>query len=431
MRYQPICSDLFTGNRHNFSKLLPTLSLSICVAGEKMHRNGDQYFAFRQDSDFFYLTGIEQENALLIQFPDCPNPDLREVLFIEAYSKTKEIWEGHVLTQKEARQISGIDKVYVHEAFEAVLRECLSYAQQVYLNSNEYSKFYPQSESAQIRFANKLKTRFPLYEFRRSTPLLEGLRTYKSPIEITLLQEACNITQQAFEKLLKTLKPGMFEFEVEAQISHSFTVNRAGGHGYHPIIAGGKNACTLHYDENSSRLADGDLLLLDFGAEYANYTADMSRTIPVNGAFSLRQRACYEAVLRVFKKAIPLYVPGNTIAQINEAVWKMMETEMIGLGLFTAEDVQNQPPETPLYREYLMHGVAHHIGLDVHDVGSKYTPLAAGMVLSCEPGLYIRDENIGIRIENDILVTTDKPIDLMEHIPIEANEIESFMNNHS
>lgn len=430
MRYRPIPNDLFITNRFHFTALLPPLSLSINVAGEKMHRNGDQYFAFRQASDFFYLTGIEQENALLLLFPDCPNPDLREVLFIEAYSQTKEIWEGHVLTQKEAQRISGINNVMVHEAFEAVLRECMSYAQQVYVNSNEYAKFYPQTDTLQTRWAKKLKENFPLHDFRRSAPLLEGLRTIKSSVEIDFIQQACNITQKAFEKILKTLKPGMFEFEVEAQTTHTFTVNRAGGHGYFPIIAGGKNACTLHYNDNNSLLADGDLLLLDFGAEYANYTADMSRTIPVNGTYSPRQRACYEAVLRVFKKAVPLYVPGNTIAQINEAVWKMMETEMIGLGLFTTEDVQNQPSDAPLYRKYLMHGVAHHIGLDVHDVGSKFTPLAAGMVLSCEPGLYIREENIGIRIENDILVTNDQPIDLMEHIPIEANDIESFMNNH-
>ncbi len=430
MRYRPIPPDLFITNRDRFIPLLPPLSLSINVAGEKMHRNGDQYFAFRQASDFFYLTGIEQENALLLLFPDCPHPDLREVLFIEAFSPTKEIWEGHVLTQKEAQQISGINKVMVHEDFEAVLRECMSYAQQVYVNSNEYAKFYPQTDSLQTRWAKRLKEDFPLYEFRRSAPLLEGLRTIKSPVEIALLQEACNITQHAFEKILTTLTPGMFEFEVEAQISYAFTVNRASGHGYFPIIAGGKNACTLHYNDNSDLLADGDLLLLDFGAEYANYTADLSRTIPVNGTFSPRQRACYDAVLQVFKKAVSLYVPGNTIAKINEAVWKMMEDEMIGLGLFSAEDVQNQSPDAPLYRQYLMHGVAHHIGLDVHDVGSKFTPLAAGMVLSCEPGLYIREENIGIRIENDILVTNNQPIDLMEHIPIEANDIESFMNNH-
>jgi Xaa-Pro aminopeptidase len=429
MRYTSLPPELFVNNRLNFRSLLPPGSLALFYAAEKMPRNGDQYFAFRQDSDFFYLSGIEQENAVLLLFPDCPDPLLREVLFIEAYSSTKEIWEGRVLLADDAKKISGINRVTTHQQWEAILRECMNYAHQVFLNTNEYPKFYPLNDSAQLKFARKIKTQFPLHDFQRSAPLLESLRTVKSPIETDIIQQACHITGLGFNKVLETLKPGMFEFEIEAEITHAFTVNRADSHGYHPIIAGGKNACTLHYNDNNDKLNDGDLLLLDFGAEYANYSADLSRTVPVSGKFSDRQRACYEAVLRVFKAAIPLYVPGNTIAKINESVWMMMEKEMIDLGLFSAEDVRNQNPDAPIYKKFLMHGVAHHIGLDVHDVGSKFTPLAPGMVLTCEPGLYIREEKIGIRIENDILVTANGPVDLMKDIPVEADEIEALMNH--
>ena len=253
------------------------------------------------------------------------------------------------------------------------------------------------------------------------------MRTIKSNQEIELIQTACNITGKAFERLLRFPLTGKYEFEIQAEIEHEFTLNRASGHGYYPIIAGGKNACILHYSANDQQIQDGDLLLLDFGAEYANYSADLSRTIPANGKFTARQKQCYNAVLRVFKKAKQLYKPGITIDQINKEVWKFMELEMIDLGLFTTEDVANQSPDKPLYRQFLMHGIAHHIGLDVHDVGSKFEPIKAGMILTCEPGIYIRNEKIGIRIENDILITEGEPIDLMAHIPIEVDDIERFM----
>jgi len=253
------------------------------------------------------------------------------------------------------------------------------------------------------------------------------LRVVKSDTEIELIRKAATITGRAFRRILKFVKPEKYEFEVQAEIDHEFTINRASGHAYAPIIAGGINSCVLHYTANHGKLEAGDLLLFDFGAEYTNYAADMSRTIPVNGKFSERQKACYNAVLRVLKKAIKLYVPGNTIDMINKATWKMMEEEMIGLGLFSAEDIKNQHPESPLYQKYLMHGVAHHIGLDVHDPGLKHQPLKAGMMITCEPGIYIRDEKIGIRLENDILVTNSEPVDLMADIPVEADEIEELM----
>ncbi|PKP48329.1 MAG: X-Pro aminopeptidase [Bacteroidetes bacterium HGW-Bacteroidetes-1] len=429
MRYTTVKNELFISNRLNFRSLIPPATLALFVAGEKKQRNGDQYFPFRQQSDFFYLTGIEHENSKLLIFPDCPNPKFREILFVEAIDEEKAIWNGNMLTKEEASVISGINNVFTLDQFDQVLQECMNYALQVYLNNNEYIKFNPATESTQTRLAKNLREKYPLHEFCRAAPLLESLRTIKSFHEIEIIRKACNITGKAFERVLEKTRPDIYEFEVEAEISHTFTVNRSNGHGYSPIIATGINACTLHYTSNNSLLKDGDLLLLDFGAEYANYTADLSRTIPVSGRFNERQRNCYEAVLRVFKAAVPLYKSGNTIDNINEAVWKMMEEEMILLGLFSRQDVINQNPAAPLFRGYLMHGVAHHIGLDVHDVGSKYTPLAPGMVLTCEPGLYIREEGIGIRIENDILITDGEPVDLMRDIPLEISDIELLMNS--
>jgi Xaa-Pro aminopeptidase len=400
----------------------------ILVSAEKMPRNGDQFFPFRQQSDFFYLTGIQNEKASLLLFPDCPNPAFREILFIEDYDEQKAIWEGHQLHNEEAVAISGIKQIMPASQFEVVLQETMNYASGVYLNNNEYIKFFSEVPDNQLHLIQFFKQKYPLHTYLRAAPLLEQMRTIKSKHEIALIQTACNITGKAFTRLLRFPLPGKYEFEIQAEIEHEFTINRANGHGYYPIIAGGENACVLHYTANNLQLHDGDLLLLDFGAEYANYTADLSRTIPVNGKFTARQKQCYEAVLRVFKKAKKLYKPGITIDQINKEVWKYMELEMIVLGLFTAEDVINQSPNKPLYHQYLMHGVAHHIGLDVHDVGSKFEPLKAGMILTCEPGIYIRNEKIGIRIENDILITEDEPIDLMEHIPVEVDEIEKMMS---
>lgn len=430
MRYPQISNAFFIQNRKKLSSLLPDASLAVFAAAKKMPRNGDQFYPFRQQSDFFYLTGIEAENAFLILYPSCPNPELREVLFIEAYNPVKATWEGHMLSQQEAAQISGAQTIRKEDQFDAVLREMMHSAQAVFLYQNEYPKFQTAIADSSKLLADKIKESYPLHTFMRAAPLLEGMRVVKSETEIKLIQQACQITGKAFERVLGFVAPGKYEFEVQAEIDHEFTTNRASGHAYAPIIASGINSCVLHYTDNESKLESGDLLLFDFGAEYANYAADMSRTIPVSGKFTERQKACYNAVLRVLKKATELYVPGNTIDKINKATWKMMEEEMIGLGLFTAQDIKNQHPEAPLYQKYLMHGVAHHIGLDVHDPGLKHQPLKPGMIITCEPGIYIRDEKIGIRLENDILVTSSEPINLMAHIPIEADEIEQLMQNN-
>jgi Xaa-Pro aminopeptidase len=428
MRYQAIDNLLFRSNRKRFIHRLPENATSILFSNDQQPRNGDQLFKFRQNSDLFYLTGIEQEKTILLISPDCPNQKLRETLFIIKTNEKLATWEGHKYTKKEARDISGIENIFWLDDFEASLREALSFTNTVFLNSNEYVKFFNEIPDKNHRFALDFKDKFPLHKIERAAPILTDLRTIKSAEEIKLIQKACDITQKGFERILKYVKPGVHEFEVEAEIDHEFTINRANGHGYAPIIASGKNACVLHYIDNNEICTDGDLLLMDFGAEYANYTADMSRTIPVSGKFTERQAACYESVLKVFKELRKLYVPGNSPDLINSTAEKLMEAELIKLGLFTDEDVKNQDKENPLFKKYFMHGVAHPIGLDVHDVGSKYAPFAPGMVFTCEPGLYIREENIGIRLENDILITESDPIDLMENIPIEVAEIEQVMN---
>jgi Xaa-Pro aminopeptidase len=351
------------------------------------------------------------------------------VLFILKPDKKLEKWEGHKLTKQEAREISGIESVYWLEDFEVTLREVLLDSNRFYLNTNEYVKFFTEVPERNLRFAREMKTKYPLHQYHRLAPLVKQLRQIKSEDEVDLIRHACKITGKAFDRVLKNIKPGMKEFEVEAEVTAEFIRNGANGHGYAPIIASGLNACMLHYIDNDKTCNDGDLILMDFGAEYANYTADMSRTIPVNGKFTDRQKACYNAVLDVFKQAREMLVPGNTIDKVNKAVNKLMEKKMIALGLFTSEDVKKQDKENPLYFNYFMHGISHPLGLDVHDVGSKYEPFRPGMVVTCEPGIYIEEENIGIRIENDILITEEGPVDLMIDIPVEPDEIEAAMRH--
>jgi len=429
MRYPPIDNTLFINNRKRFVEQLPEGSIAIFHSNDQYPRNGDQYFPFRQQSDFFYLTGIDQEKSVLILAPGSDNQKMKEVLFLIETNELIATWEGHKYTKEEAADISGIENVFWENDFEISLREVLVGAKSVFLNANEYVKFNSEVPDKNQRFAKQFKEQYPLYRLERAAPILAQLRTIKSQEEIELMKTACDITKKALERVLRFTKPGVNEFEVQAEIEHEFTTNKANGHGYAPIIASGENACVLHYIENNQECKDGDLLLMDFGAEYANYSADMSRTIPVNGRFSERQKECYNAVLRVFKKTKELYIKGNSINTINGKVNALMEAEMIGLGLFTEDDVKNQDPKNPLFKKYFMHGTSHFLGLDVHDVGMKEESFKPGMVLTCEPGLYIREESIGIRIENDILITDREPVDLMENIPIEVDEIEELMKS--
>ena len=425
-----ISNSLFTLNRKNFVAQLPQGAMAVFTANEPMPRNGDQFFPFRQQSDFFYLTGIEAENAYLILAPHHPDPACREILFIEPYNKVKVTWQGAMMDAAQASQISGIEVVRSSNDFWATLNDmALSDCRTIFLNTYEYPKYECKVKTIQQRFVKKIKKLYPLHQYDRTAPILNKLRTIKSDEEIRITQHACNITAEAFRRCLATVKPNRYEYQIQAEIEYIFKLNNASGHAYAPIVAGGKNGCCLHYSKNDDILNDGDLLLFDIGCEYQNYSSDLSRTIPINGRFTQRQKDCYNAVLRVMKEITKLYKVGGTINEINQTTYRLMEQEMIKLGLFTSKDVKCQDPNNPLYRKYLMHGMSHHIGLDVHDNVDKFLPFEQGMILTCEPGIYIREEGIGIRIENDLLITEGEPINLFEGLPIEVEEIENEMNN--
>ncbi len=427
MRYQPIKSSFFSGNRSKLVSQLKPNSLVIVHSSDEYPRNGDQCYPFRQNSDMFYLTGLDQEKCILMMCPDHPLESLREVVFTVRTSDSMVTWYGHKYTLEQVTEVSGVRNVKWLDEFEGVLRDMIVRAEYVYLGTNEDNRFTTEVPTRDLRFAQKLAVDYPIHKFKRLAPLVKDMRLCKQPAEIEMMSKACDITNKAFERVLKATKPGMMEYELEAELTCEFLRNGATGHSFYPIVASGAGACVLHYISNDKVLKNGDLVLLDFGAEYGNYAADISRTFPVNGKFSKRQKECYNAVLRVQKKAMGLIVSGSTIDKINSAVAGMMEKEMIGLGLFTAADVKNQNPVEPLYFNYYMHGNSHFIGMDVHDVGLKQTPLKVGNVLSCEPGLYIKEEGIGIRIETDVLITAKGPVDLAKKIPVEVADIEKIM----
>lgn len=424
-----IPNSLFIRNRTNLAKQLPPKSVAIFTANEPMPRNGDEFYPFRQQSDFFYLTGINEENAYLLIAPDYPDETCREILFIEPYDEVKATWQGEMLDAKQATELSGVKTIKGSDAFYSVLNDIAfsGYGDTLFLNSYEYPKYECAVETIQRRFVKRIKELYPMHQYGRTAPILNALRMIKSSEEIDITQQACNITSKAFRRCLETVRPGLYEYQVQAEIEYIFKHHNATGHAYAPIIAGGKNACCLHYSKNQSLLHDGDLILFDIGCEFLNYSSDLSRTIPINGKFTERQKQCYNAVLRVMKQLRELYRPGHCINEINETTHRLMEQEMIQLGLFTAEDVRHQDPNAPLERKYLMHGMSHHIGLDVHDSIDKFKPFEPGMILTCEPGIYIREEGIGIRIENDLLITEGEPVNLFEGLPIEVDEIEAAM----
>ena len=428
MKYQAINPKLFVKNREKILKKLKPNSLVILVSNDEYHRNGDQNHPFRQNSDMFYLTGLDQEKCIVCLCPHHPTESLREILFTVQTNESMVTWYGHKYTLEQAKQISGIKNAMWLDSFESTVKDLILRSENIYLNLHEDARYTHDTPSYEMRLAQQLKNEYPLHEFERLNPLITEARTCKEPEEIAQMQMACDITEKAFRHVLKNIKPGMMEYEVEADITHIFLKNGATGHAYAPIVASGANACVLHYIKNDQQLKNGDLILLDIGAEYANYAADLTRTIPINGKFNKRQKDCYQSVLKVMKAATKLIVPGTTIEKINKEVTLLMEKEMIKLGLFTEKDVKNQNPESPMYFKYYMHGNSHFIGLDVHDCGTRQIPLKPGMVLSCEPGLYINEEGIGIRIENDILVSSKGPIDLMKNIPIEIEEIEQLMS---
>ncbi len=428
MKYTPIDKKLFIENRKKFTPHLKPDSIAIFNSNDEMPRNGDGNFMFRQQSDLFWLTGIDQEQTILVMAPNHPLPEYREALFVRKTNEHIAIWEGHKYTKEEAREASGIQHIYWTDDFQAMLPVMMHHSQNVYINLNENDRFVTEVPYRDLRFAETLKNKYPNHNYERSGLVMSKLRAVKSQPEIDLMSIACDITDKGFRRVLNFVKPGVMEYEIEAEITHEFIRNRASGHAYNPIIASGANACVLHYIDNNRECKDGDVILLDFGAEYANYAADLTRCVPVSGKFTKRQKDVYNAVLRVMRAATKMLVVGNTIPKYHEEVGKVMEQELIGLGLLKADEVKKQDPKQPLYKKYFMHGTSHFLGLDVHDIGNRYIPMQAGMVFTCEPGIYIPEESLGIRIENDILITEKGQLDLMAKIPIEADEIEELMS---
>ena len=429
MRYEKLSSTLFIKNRAKLIELLPPKSMVIISSNDIMPTNADGTMGFKQNSDLYYLSGLDQEETLLILYPDAPENQYKEIAFVKETSELIEIWEGHKFTKQEAIEISGIKNIQWTSNFEQVLKTIIYSAEQIYLIDNEHIRNSSLVETQNDRLNLEIKEKYPLHKIERLAPLLNVIRMQKETIEIEALQKAIGITEKAFRRILKFTKPGVFEYEVEAEFIHEFIKNRSNGFAYTPIIASGSNACVLHYIENTLACKDGHMLLLDVGACYANYNADMTRTIPVNGRFTKRQKQVYEAVHDVLNFATQIMTSGTYWVDYQKEVEKYMESKLIDLGLFTRNDVEKQDKHQPLFKKYFMHGVAHHLGIDVHDVWDKYKPFASGMVLTCEPGIYIREEGLGIRLENNLLITDKGAVNLMNNIPIHWEEIETLMNS--
>ena len=428
MKYTQISKDLFINNRNNFRKYIKPGSIAVFNSNDVLPTNADGTMPFRQNNDLFYLCGIDQEDTILILFPDNNNPQQREMLFIKETNEHIAVWEGQKLSKKQATEISGIETVYYASQFDSFFNALVPSSSTIYLNSNEHLRATKSIDTKDDRFIKICKERFPLHQYQRSAPIMEKLRAIKSDIEIELIKHACDITRKTFLRLLKFVKPGVMEYEIEAEVMHEFLRNRSKGPAYQSIVASGENACILHYIDNDKVCKDGDLILLDVGAEYANYASDMTRTIPANGRFTKRQREVYNAVLKVMREATKLLVPGNNMSDYQKEIGTIMEGELINLGLLSRAEVNKQDKDKPLYRKYFMHGVSHALGLDVHDVFDRKTLFKEGMIFTCEPGIYIREEKLGIRLENDILISSGEAIDLMKNIPIEIEEIEEIMN---
>ena len=428
MKYQAIDSGFFIENRKKFKNALKPNSLAIFFSNDIMPTNADGSMGFRQNADLFYLSGIDQEDTILVIFPDVKDGKHKEILFVKETSELIAIWEGAKLDKKQATAASGIEHVYWHHEFDKVMKALFFQAEHIYLNSNEHTRRYIDIETAQDRFNRMLMEKYPLHKYERSAPVMQKIRAIKSTQEIELIQQACDITEKGFRRVLSFIKPGVWEYEIEAEFIHEFVRNRSGGFAYGPIVASGPNACVLHYVENNKQCKDGDVILLDVAAEYANYASDLTRSIPVNGRYTKRQKEVYNAVLRVHKAATKWLVPGQTFEKYNKLVGDIMTEELLQLGLLKKDDIKAQNPNWPAYKKYFMHGTSHFLGLDVHDVGFFHEPMQAGMVFTVEPGIYIPVEGLGIRIENNILITTNGQMDLMKNIPIEAEEIEQLMN---
>ncbi|HEY5315351.1 MAG TPA: aminopeptidase P family protein [Pirellulales bacterium] len=427
MRHLPIDPALFIDNRARLRQLLPRGALAVLNANDVLPTNADGSLPLVPNADLFYLSGIEQEESMLLIAPDAPDENLREILFVREPNEQLKTWEGHKLSKDEATQISGVRTVKWLSEFPKTFHAAMCDAECVFLDTNEHKRAAVEVETRDARFIEDCRRRYPLHAYHRLAPLMHRLRVVKSPAEIELLEQAVRITRDGFRRVLEFVEPGVNECEVEAEFIHEFTRQR-GKFAYTPIVASGANACVLHYTANDQPCRAGDLLLLDVAASYANYNADLTRTIPVSGRFTPRQRAVYDAVLRVMRSALAGATVGTLHRDWTHEAKLLMNHELLRLGLLTAEDIEQQTRDEPACRKYFMHGLGHPLGLDVHDVGLLHEPLAPGWVLTVEPGIYLPEEGFGVRIENNVLVTADGPIDLMAEIPVEADEIEALMN---
>lgn len=403
-------------------------AIAVFNSNDVLPTSADGTMPFIQQSDMYYLSGIDQEESILVLFPDAAEGRHKEVLFLKETNEEIAIWEGEKYTKEDAKSISGIQTVYWLSQFEQIFSALVFQAGTIYLNGNEHLRASRIVETRDDRFAKDCRLKYPLHKYERTQPILHELRPVKSGEEIMQIQKAIDITGQAFRRVLSFIKPGVYEFEIEAEMIHEFISNRSRRFAFQPIVASGYNACVLHYVENKDKCTDGQVVLMDFGAEYGNYNADLTRCVPVNGKFTKRQKEVYDAVLRVQREAMKMLRPGNNLSDYHKEVGKIMESELIGLGLLSKTDIKKQDPATPAYKKYFMHGTSHHLGVDVHDYGSPQMRMQEGMVFTVEPGIYIREERLGIRLENDVMITSDGITDLTKNIPIEAEEIEELMN---
>lgn len=427
-RYTELSKDLFIQNRSEFTKKMAPNSIAIFHSGDIYHKSADATHNFFQNPDLFYLTGIDQEETILILFPDAPNNAWKEVLYIRQTSDIIKVWEGHKYTKEEAELLSGIKNCTWTSNFETTIHLMLNHAENVYVDLNEHDRAHFDGDYMALREYEKLKLKNPLHNYLRSASIISEIRKSKKNEEIRIMQKAANITHETFVNLLKEFKNFKYEHEIEAFITYQFNLKKA-THAYNPIIASGANSCILHYNDNNRELISGDIILMDFGCSYSNYASDLSRTIPVNGRFSERQKLIYNATLDVFKSTKKLMSTNISLLELNNESKLMMEKKLIEIGLLDVHEVKNQDPNNPLYRKYFPHGVSHFLGLDVHDVGNHYVTMAENSVITCEPGIYIMEEGLGVRIENDIVITNNGLIDLLETCPIELEEIENLMNS--
>ncbi|OGS73953.1 MAG: X-Pro aminopeptidase [Flavobacteria bacterium RIFCSPLOWO2_12_FULL_35_11] len=429
MKYHPINNQLFIKNRAKFRAQMKPKSIAIFNSNDIFTTGADSTLPFEQHSDMLYLSGADQEESILLLFPDAINENHREILFLTETNEHIAIWYGAKYSKEEATKVSGIKTIYWLSEFKKIFFDLMTEADTIYFNTNEHYRQSVELESREDRFIKKCKADFPAHKWEKSNQILQQMRGIKESEEIEIIQTACDITEKGFRRILPFVKPGIMEYEVEAEFMHEFLRNRSKNFAYTPIIASGYSACVLHYIDNNKECKDGDMLLLDVGAEYANYSSDMTRTIPVNGRFTDRQKAVYSAVLRVKNEATKMLTPGILWAEYQKEVGKFMSSELLGLRLIDKKDVKNENPDWPAYKKYFMHGTSHHMGLDTHDYGALKTPMHAGMVFTVEPGIYIPEEKMGIRIEDDVVIQkTGMPFNLMRNIPIEIEEIEELMN---